>query len=266
MNAHFVLVHGFCHGGWCWYKIKCQLENLGYKVSCPDLKASGIDQTDPNTVFSFEEYNQPLIDLLSTFPDDEKVILVGHSVGGFNVTQATDRFGKKLILVAIYLAASMYRPGVTPQEDINYGAPDFSKYGGASNIFDVNFGLGPEKRATSILMRKEFQRQIYYNMSPQEDVALASMLLRPAPNYAVPSLRFTNDGDEGVEKVPCIYIRTMRDQMMRAEKQENMINKCQPWKAYKIESDHSAFFSAPDALVSILVEAAASVGYDAPNP
>lgn len=72
-KPHFVLVHGIGGGSWCWYKIRCLMENAGYKVSCVDLKGSGIDQGDANSILSFDDYNKPLMDLLSSLPDNEQV-------------------------------------------------------------------------------------------------------------------------------------------------------------------------------------------------
>lgn len=72
---HFVLVHGISGGAWCWYKIRCLMENSGYKVSCVDLKSAGIDKSDANSVLSFDEYNKPLLDLLSALPENEQVLL-----------------------------------------------------------------------------------------------------------------------------------------------------------------------------------------------
>lgn len=152
MKAHFVLIHGISGGGWCWYKIKCLLENSGYKVFCIDLKCSGIDPSDANQILSFEDYNKPLMDLMSALPENDQVtqiykpfkssslvivifklqrkfmyiekkifvchqvILVGHSAGGLSVTAATHKFAKK-ISVAIYVAATMLQQGyMTPQD------------------------------------------------------------------------------------------------------------------------------------------------------
>lgn len=78
-RAHFVLIHGIGGGGWCWYKIRSLMENSGYKVTCLDLKGAGIDQADPNTIVSFDEYNKPLIDFLSSLPDSEQVFSPIHS-------------------------------------------------------------------------------------------------------------------------------------------------------------------------------------------
>jgi len=74
LNQHFVLVHGICGGSWCWYKIRCLMENSGYKVSCIDLKSAGIDQSDADSVLSFDDYNKPLMDFMSALPENEQVV------------------------------------------------------------------------------------------------------------------------------------------------------------------------------------------------
>ena len=75
LKQHFVLVHGVGGGGWCWYKIRCLMENSGYKVSCIDLKSAGIDQSDADSVLSFDDYNKPLLDFISALPEDEQVLV-----------------------------------------------------------------------------------------------------------------------------------------------------------------------------------------------
>lgn len=74
-KPHFVLIHGVCGGSWCWYKIKCLMYNSGYNVTCIDLKSAGIDLSDPNKILSFDDYNKPLIDFMSSLPDQEKVYI-----------------------------------------------------------------------------------------------------------------------------------------------------------------------------------------------
>lgn len=48
------------------------MENSGHKVSSLDLKSSGIDRSDANTILSFDDYNKPLMDFMSSLPHDEK--------------------------------------------------------------------------------------------------------------------------------------------------------------------------------------------------
>lgn len=73
LKQHFVLVHGISGGAWCWYKIRCLVENSGYKVSCIDLKSAGIDLSDANSVHTFDDYNKPLMEFMSSLPDNEQV-------------------------------------------------------------------------------------------------------------------------------------------------------------------------------------------------
>ncbi|CAH9090622.1 unnamed protein product [Cuscuta epithymum] len=164
---HFVLIHGVGGGAWCWYKLRCLMESSGYKVSCLDLKAAGIDPSNANDILCFEDYNKPLLDFLASLPPHQQVILVGHSAGGLSVTDATYKFPQKISL-AIYLAATMLRTGFTTEQDIKDGAPDVSNLGGMDNVFDVGYGLGQDGPPTSAVVKKTIQRKLIYQMSPLE--------------------------------------------------------------------------------------------------
>ncbi|XP_061356063.1 methylesterase 17-like [Gastrolobium bilobum] len=254
LKQHFVLVHGIGGGGWCWYKIRCLMENSGYKVSCIDLKSAGIDQSDADSVLTFDDYNKPLMDFMSALPENEQVILVGHSAGGLNITQACHKFANKINL-AVYVAATMLKLGCWTDEDLKDGAPDLSEFG---DVYELGFGLGHDKPPTSALVKKEFQRKIIYPLSPHEDSTLAAMLLRPGPLLALTSAQFTEDDE--VEKVPRVYIRTRHDRVMKPEQQEAMIKRWPPSTVYELDSDHSPFFSTPFVLFGLLVKAAAFDG------
>lgn len=165
-TVHFVLVHGINGGSWCWYKIRCLMENSGYRVTCIDLKSAGIDPADANSVHSFDDYNKPLMEFMSSLPDNEQVlnyyqsfrtcfmhtcifydcpfyvyklqvILVGHSAGGLSVTQATHKFAKKIKL-AVYVAATMLKFGFWTDQDIQH-VNSFSYYISFFLIFSSSF-------------------------------------------------------------------------------------------------------------------------------
>ncbi|XP_071707714.1 methylesterase 17 [Rutidosis leptorrhynchoides] len=253
-KPHFVFIHGIGGGSWCWYKVKCLMYNFGYTATCIDLKGAGIDPSDPNKILSFDDYNKPLIDFLESLPNDEQVILVGHSAGGLSVTDATRKFPNKISL-AVYVAATMLKEGVVTEQDIKDGVPDLSEFG---DVYDLEFGLGSDQPPTSAIIKKEFQHNLLYHMSPPEDSSLAAMLLRPGPVYALQHTRF-KEGNEGVEKVPHIYIKTMYDRVMKPEQQDNMIVRWPPSNVYVLESDHSPNFSSPFVLCGILVKASQSI-------
>ncbi|KAG2724033.1 hypothetical protein I3760_02G199600 [Carya illinoinensis] len=254
LKPHFVLVHGISGGGWCWYKIRSLMENSGFRVSCIDLKSAGIDQTDPDSLLSFDDYNKPLMNFMSSLPDDEQVILVGHSAGGLSVTQATHKFAKKICL-AVYVAATMLKSGFLTDEDVKIGVPDLSEFG---DVYELGFGLGPDQHPTSALVKQEFQRKIIYHLSPREDSTLAGMLLKPGPLKALLTARFT--GDHNIDKVPRIYIKTAHDRVVKPEQQDAMIKRWPPSHVYVLDSDHSPFFSTPFLLFGFLLKALASFG------
>ena len=105
-QKHFVLVHGVCHGAWCWYKVKPRLESAGHRVTAIDLAASGINMKSIRDVHSMADYSQPLLEFIASLSPSEKVILVGHSLGGLNVSLVMEKFPEK-ISVAVFLTALM---------------------------------------------------------------------------------------------------------------------------------------------------------------
>ncbi|XVE81661.1 hypothetical protein DITRI_Ditri15bG0083000 [Diplodiscus trichospermus] len=252
-KLHFVAVHGFGHGAWCWYKIRCLLEESDYKVTCLDLKGSGIDPSDPNTIFTFQDYNKPLIDLLSNLPENEKVILIGHSAGGLSLTYAIHRFSKK-IHMAIYVAANMLKLGFVTPQDHKDAVPDLSMYG------DVNttmYGLGDDQPPTSRIIKEEFRRKILYHLSSKEDSTLAAMLLRPGPVRPFDGVHFAEGPD--ADSVPRVFIKTMHDRVVQPEQQDAMIRRWPPFLVFELESEHSPFFSVPADLFGCLLKAVASI-------
>ena len=105
-QKHFVLVHGACHGAWCWFKLKPLLEAAGHRVSAFDLSASGTNTKVIQQVTSLSDYTLPLLEFMAAVPAEEKVVLVGHSLGGMNIALAMDKFPEK-VAVAVFLTAFM---------------------------------------------------------------------------------------------------------------------------------------------------------------
>ncbi|GAB4848932.1 hypothetical protein Ancab_003745 [Ancistrocladus abbreviatus] len=123
-QKHFVLVHGGCHGAWCWYKLKPWLQNAGHRVTAVDLAASGIHMKAIHEAQTLHDYTQPLLELMAALPAEEKVVLVGHSLGGMNLALAMDIFPHK-IEVAVFLSAFMpdtsHQPSYIIEQDLELG-------------------------------------------------------------------------------------------------------------------------------------------------
>ncbi|XP_058756492.1 methyl jasmonate esterase 1-like isoform X2 [Vicia villosa] len=110
---HFVLVHGACHGAWCWYKVVALLQSSGHKVTALDMAASGIHPKQVHELDSITDYYEPLIEFVRSLPQDERVILVGHSSGGIGISMAMELFPKK-IAVAVFVAS------IVPSPDLGF--------------------------------------------------------------------------------------------------------------------------------------------------
>ena len=94
-----------------------------------------------------------------------------------------------------------------------------------------------------------------YLLSPFQDIALASVSMRPIPFSPVLeklSLSETNYGS-----VRRFYIETLEDNAIPIPLQESMINNSPPEQVFRLKgADHSPFFSRPQALHRLLVEIA----------
>jgi len=252
--SHFVLVHGACHGAWCWYKLSYLLKKAGHVVTAIDLGGAGVNPKDGEAIRSLAEYNEPLAEFMKSLPHgegnraekDEKVILVGHSMGGVNLTCMMEQFPHK-IAAAVFVTAFMPVSGTTPlqlidevyQRNQTWGDTEF-KYG-----FD-----GQPNRPTSFIFGRNFAREYLYQNSPSEDITLAECLLRSMPALEDEVLY----SSENYGRVRRAYIVAKQDKGIFEELQRKMIADNPPDKVYDLESDHSPFFSCPAQLAQILQE------------
>ncbi|PHT64392.1 Methylesterase 10 [Capsicum annuum] len=129
-KEQFVLVHRACHGAWSWYKIVALMQSSGHNVTAIDLGASGNNPKQVLEVRHLSDYFSPLMKFMASLPAHEKVVLVGHEIGGFGISKAIETFPEK-ILVAVFVTALM--PGPTLNASTVYTKvpifhnPNFSK-------------------------------------------------------------------------------------------------------------------------------------------
>ena len=107
--ATFVLIHGGCHGGWCWERIVPLLHDQGHRAFAPDLPGTGSDRT-PLSQVTLQGWAKFVADLIRQ--QNEPVVLVGHSLGGPVISQAAE-FVPDRIKSLVYLAAIMPSDGGT---------------------------------------------------------------------------------------------------------------------------------------------------------
>ncbi|KAJ7548550.1 hypothetical protein O6H91_07G016900 [Diphasiastrum complanatum] len=237
---HFVLIHGFCHGSWCWYKTVDLLERSGHRATAVDLASAGTSTASADSILTLDQYDEPLVELLESLDRTEKVILVGHSAAGCSVTHAVELFPEK-IAVAVYISAFMGYEGFQPDQ--------------IKQLLRI-VGAESDKPPKEFIFSIENARSSLYGLCPSQDIILASMLLRRGP------LATVLDAKSGItaakyKSVPRVFIKLLRDKLLPPLLQDAFINANPPQAVFHIDTDHSPFFSAPEELHQMLLLAAA---------
>ncbi|XP_022752107.1 methylesterase 10-like [Durio zibethinus] len=253
-KQHFVLIHGICHGAWCWYKLVSLLKTAGHQVTALDLGASGVDPKRLEEIISFSDYLQPLMDFLAPLPDDHKVILVGHSYGGLCISIAMERFPKK-ISVAVFISACMPHHSSSPGTLIQ----QYFKRTPVESLMDCQFTFdkGPEKPPTSALFGPKFMAAKAYRHCQLEDVELAKMLVRPSELFLEELATADLLTEENFGSVDRVFIGLEDDEVMVEEFQRLMLESS-PAKEVKFisGSDHMVMLSKPKELCQLLQDIA----------
>lgn len=102
--AHFLLVHGSCHGAWCWDAVIPALEARGHTALAIDLPGHGNDPTPPEDA-TLRLCGEAVLAAL-----DAPAIVVGHSWGGFPIAQAAE-IAPERIARLVYLCAYVPKSG-----------------------------------------------------------------------------------------------------------------------------------------------------------
>ncbi|XP_008241572.1 PREDICTED: salicylic acid-binding protein 2-like [Prunus mume] len=250
-EKHFVLVHGACHGSWCWYKIKPRLESAGHRVTALDLAASGINTKAIQDVHSLAEYSEPLLEFIASLGPEEKVILVGHSIGGMSLALAMENFPKK-ISVAVFLTA--FVPDTTHQP--SYVLDQFTQFTPAEAWLDTQFtNYGSAKEPLmSMHFGPEFLAKLY-QLSPIEDLELAKSLARAGSLFLQDLSKMNKFSNVGYGRVPRVYVVCSEDKGIPEEFQRWMIENSGVPNVVEIRgADHMPMFSKTQEVCNALVD------------
>jgi len=232
----YILVHGSWHGGWCWYKIVPLLEKAGHNVVVPDLPGQGTDRT-PLAKISLETWTDSICRLLDS--QTEPAILVGHSRGGIVISQAAERRPEK-VKTLVYVTAFLLRDGESLLQVMQAD--------GTSLVLPNLLMSGDQ---TSVTVRQEAIRDLFYGECADEDVALARLLLTPEPVAPIATpIRITS---ANFDRLPRVYIECRRDKALPPAMQVRMYTALPCEKVVSIDTDHSPFFSSSEELAAGLL-------------
>lgn len=234
--ATYVLIHGAWHGGWCWDKVVPLLRKKGHKVEAPDLPGHGKDKT-PIREVSLQGYADRVCKVLDA--QSEPVILLGHSMGGIVISQ-TAEYRPEKIKTLVYLTAFLLQNG---EFMLQVGGGD------TEALVLPNLVMAEDQSFATV--KEEAIKQVFYGDCSDEDVARAKKLL--VPQAAAPFGTPINITEKNFGRIPRVYIECLRDRAISPSVQKKMYETLPCRKVVSMDTSHSPFFSAPEALVDHLV-------------
>lgn len=226
--SDFLLIHGSCHGAWCWDDLIPALEALGHTARAIDLPSHGADKTPVKDV-TLDLYARAIIDAIDT-----PVTLVGHSMAGYPITAAAELAPEKISKL-IYLCAYVPKAGMT-LGDRRKSAPTQPLIE-AIRICDdrISFEIDPTMAA----------EKFYHDVEPAR-AAWAVSKLGPQPIAPQETVLAVT------ETLQRHYIRCLDDRTIPPAFQVTMT---QDWPAETVSemhSSHSPFLSDPIGLAKLL--------------
>ena len=237
----FVLVHGPWHGGWCWERVAPLLRAPGHRVEVPDLPGHGLDQTPPSEI-SLRSYVDAVVRVVTE--QLEPVVLVGHTKPGAVISEVAEKC-PGLIAVLVYLAAYLLRRGETISD---VGLTD------QESLLVPNLVTYPTQ--SLITVRPEALRDVFYHDCDPATVAAATARIGPEPVPPITTpIRIT---PEHYGRVRRVYIETLQNRALGLALQRRMRAELPCEHVHSLDTGHTPFLSAPDALATCLLQTEAS--------
>ncbi len=234
--AHFVMIHGAWHGGWCFDGLRPIMEPLGHAITAPDLPGMGGNAAELAAV-TLAGWTDFVSEVCYASP--EPVILCGHSRGGIVISEVAERIPGK-IKALVYICAMMLPSGMSrlSWRELASPNPDFVAI------------QKPREDGLGLNVDIEAAAPVFAQLSPPHLVkdALARLVTEPdRPRNTALSL-----SPERYGKVPRHYIECLHDRTIPLADQRKMQELSPGTIAHQLDADHSPYLSAPEQLSKLL--------------
>lgn len=225
--AEFLLIHGSCHGAWCWRDVLPELVALGHIARAIDLPSHGADKT-PIKEVTLDGYRDAI---------DAPVVLVGHSMAGFPIAAAAEKAPEKIERL-INLCAYAPFSGLSLVE--------MRKLADRQPLLDA-IEKSEDGLSWNPIMSKA--RETFYHDCPDEAVEFAEA--RIVPQAILPQATKLNLG-MNYKSVAKSYIRCTDDRTIPPEFQTVMAERFASKDRFEMQTSHSPFFADPKGLAQLL--------------
>jgi len=221
--ASFLLIHGAWHGGWCFDRLRRPLEAMGHSTAAPTLPGmgGGARALAGASLRSWAGFVVAEAGKLSG-----PVILCGHSRGGLVISQAAEQ-APELFCDLVYISGALVPSG--------------------KSLYEV---IGAGKDGLGIAFAPERSADIFYNRCTPEDQAMAAARLQVEPVRPLGTALELSDARYG--RIPRHYVECADDQCFPLAAQRAMQAALPCASVVMLDSDHSPFLCAPQALAAAL--------------
>ena len=201
-GKNLVLIHGFLGSSWLF---EAQIDHFSskYRVIAIDHLGHGKSDKPESESYELEDLTQFLEETLSKIIGEEKIILVGDSMGGFiSLIYATNpKLAKRLDgLILMATAPKLNNPGLVQYvEDLKSGAMSFKDRETIETIFvGLCFQRKARKEQTELI--KEFvdrtlENEAFVGLRTMESIVNNFDVVDKLKSISVPTLILTGDRD-----------------------------------------------------------------------
>jgi pimeloyl-ACP methyl ester carboxylesterase len=241
-TSTYVLVHGAFQDARAWADVTPLLKARGAQVVTVDLPGRASDGTLPEAA-TLDGYRDAVLKVVRA--QAGPVVLVGHSFGGITISNVAEAAPEK-IKTLVYLAAYLPQAGAADQSMAKMAEGDqWNQF----NKSRQNFLLAPDYKTASVLADDQLLIFCAECSADAQKKTLALMQREPLKPAATP-VALTAARYGAVDKV---YVLTTRDNAVSHTLQQKMLERTPVRKTLTLNTGHSPFVEAPQALTDALL-------------
>lgn len=236
-RRNYVLVHGTGHGGWCWRNVATRLRAAGHDVYTPTLTGLGERAHLLSPAIGLDTHIQDVVGVIEC-EELPKVVIVGHSYGGFVITGVCDRLRDR-IEHAFYLDAPAPKDG--------------DRNGGFRSFEELSQRAGPLIDGLYMPARRESIPA--FGIAPTDTANTAWLERRLTPHPArtwIDPIRLKNGGSSGLPRTYVFCNQAGPESPMRRHAEQRRHDPT--FRFRELPSGHDAMVTVPDETAKVLLD------------